>query len=94
MTPELGVVAAHALHARIEGALREQAMRHEADDTTFRQPGIFIGWRTLTDGTAEWEDEVGYVFDADAASRQVAALVVYDKRRSPVLVPCDALAQP
>lgn len=53
---------------------------------------VSIGWRSLVEGKTEWEDEVGYVFFPDESTRQVAALVVLDRRRMPVLVPCDAIA--
>jgi tellurite resistance protein len=59
MTPELGVVAAHALHARIEGALREQAMRHEAEVARLRaelETEQQIVADVLQDIYLEWRD--------------------------------------
>lgn len=52
------------------------------------RPGVYIGWRTLFDGTTEFDDD-GAVFHP---SRHFpAALVVFDARCSPVLVPMDAI---
>ena len=67
---------------------RKAWTRFELDST---HPAVFIGWRSLVDGWRDAEDEVGYVFEPDEATRQVAALVAYDPRCNPILIPCDAL---
>lgn len=51
--------------------------------------GLLIGWRTISDGERMYEDEVGYVYEPQ--ERQRAALVVFNERARPVLVPIDAL---
>jgi hypothetical protein len=51
--------------------------------------GIFLGWRTLRDGTRDWE-EGGPYFEAKGAPL-AAALVSYSTTRKPVYVLAEAL---
>jgi hypothetical protein len=52
--------------------------------------GMYIGTRTLANGTAEWEGEdEGMVFQADEYFR--VALVVFSERENPVYVPLAAI---
>ena len=51
--------------------------------------GIYLGTRTLSDGTRTWEDEIGYVFSPTAY--HTVALVAFSLTRNPVYVPMDAL---
>jgi hypothetical protein len=46
---------------------------------------IFLGYRTLRNGSSQWEDEVGYVFDQE--DHFVAMLVCFSTRENPVYVP-------
>ncbi|OGC76243.1 hypothetical protein A2619_02195 [candidate division WWE3 bacterium RIFOXYD1_FULL_39_9] len=46
--------------------------------------GLFIGYRTLSNGFIEWEDEVGNIFFPKEYFK--AALVVFSEREKPVLV--------
>jgi hypothetical protein len=50
------------------------------------QHGIIIGVRHLANGRAEYEHEVGVVWDPCDAERLTAYLVAFDLRRKPVLV--------
>lgn len=50
---------------------------------------IFLGWRTLRNGASEWEDEVGFVFDADSYFK--VALVCFSTRENPVYVPVESV---
>lgn len=52
-------------------------------------PCVYIGWRTLSDGTNDYEPEEGYSYVAERHFD--AALVVYDVRCRPVFVPFEAL---
>jgi hypothetical protein len=62
----------------------------EAWDIKPRQ-AIFLGWRTLCNGSSEWEDEAGYVFDPDKDGHFRAALVCFSTRENPVYVPAEGL---
>ena len=46
--------------------------------------GLFIGYRILSNGFIEWEDEVGNIFFPKEYFK--AALVVFSEREKPVLV--------
>lgn len=48
---------------------------------------IFLGLRTLCNGSSEWEDEVGYVFDPDKGGHFKAMLVCFSTKENPVYVP-------
>lgn len=50
---------------------------------------IFLGWRTLCNGTREWEDEVGAIFTPDKDGYFKAALVCFSTRENPVYVPAE-----
>ena len=52
--------------------------------------GILIGYRNLSNGTREWEGDVGYIYSPDEHFR--AALVVFSERENPVYVPLSGLA--
>lgn len=51
--------------------------------------GIFLGYRTLHNGTSEWESEVGYIFDSHESFK--AALVCPSDKKNPVYVPLHAI---
>jgi hypothetical protein len=51
--------------------------------------GIFLGFRTLSDGWNDYEYEVGYVFSAIESFK--AALVCPSDRMNPVYVPLDKI---
>lgn len=54
--------------------------------------GLIVGIRTLSNGTREWIDsEKGYEYNPIEYLQ--AALVVFDMRRKPVLVPIDAIQE-
>lgn len=53
--------------------------------------GVFIGTRTLQNGTRFWESECGWCWDKE--SHFEAALVVFNERQSPVHVPLDAVTK-
>ncbi len=50
--------------------------------------GIYIGQRTLSNGLRWFEDEVGMVYEPKHYFR--AALVVFNERENPVLVPIES----
>lgn len=53
--------------------------------------GIYLGTRTLSDGTRLWEsEEVGYIFSPTAYHTVV--LVAYSLTRNPVYVPLNAVS--
>lgn len=58
--------------------------------TTLRR-GIYIGWRTLANGYRSWEDGIGWSFSP--TDHLEAALVAYNPRRKPALVPFGALTE-
>ena len=60
----------------------------EAQDITPRQ-AIFLGYRTLCNGAAEWEDEAGYVFEPSAGGHVRAMLVCLSTKENPVYVPME-----
>lgn len=64
----------------------------EAADIKPRQ-AIFLGLRTLCNGSSEWENEVGYVFDPDKDGYIKAALVCFSTKENPVYVPVEAMSQ-
>lgn len=46
---------------------------------------IFLGYRTLRNGSSEWEDEAGYIFEPEAHFR--AMLVCFSPHENPVYTP-------
>jgi len=50
--------------------------------------GIFIGWRTLSNGMREWRNDEGYCYTP--AEYIGAALVVFSLHENPAYVPIDA----
>lgn len=57
---------------------------------TAPRTGIFIGWRTISDGRRVWEgSEEGFSYSPSSYLR--AALVVFTPRTKPVLVPVDQI---
>lgn len=53
---------------------------------------IFLGWRTLSNGVREWEDEVGAIYQPDKDGYIKAALVCFSTRENPVYVPIGSIA--
>jgi hypothetical protein len=53
---------------------------------------IFLGWRTLSNGVREWEDEVGAIFIPDKDGYLKAAMVCFSTRENPVYVPVESLS--
>lgn len=51
--------------------------------------GLFLGYRTLQNGTRTYEDEVGYIFEPSEYIK--AALVVFSEHTNPVYVPLDCM---
>lgn len=98
MTPEqvkalpLGAQCAYTARLARAGyrAYRESSRKvWRRTDLEIAIPCVYIGWRTLSDGTNDYEPEEGYTYVAERHFD--AALVVYDVRCKPVLVPFDAL---
>ncbi len=89
MTLGQAITFSATLHRKIERGrqadrLAWHAQRHAPRD------GIYLGTRTLSDGTRLWEsDEVGYIFSPNAY--HTAALVAFSLTRNPVYVPMDAI---
>lgn len=54
-----------------------------------QRAGVFVGWRTLSNGERDYEEESGYWYAGTEFFP--AALVAYHPRRALVLVPFDAL---
>lgn len=51
--------------------------------------GIYLGQRTLWNGTRTWEDEVGNVFEPEEHIK--ALLVCFSTHENPVYVPIDVI---
>lgn len=52
--------------------------------------GIFLGFRTLKNGTREWDSQYGWSFEPKESFR--AALVAPSAKLNPVFVPMDCLS--
>lgn len=50
---------------------------------------IFLGWRTLSNGVREWENEVGAIYTPDKDGYIKAALVCFSPHENPVYVPAE-----
>lgn len=74
---------------RFGGTYNKQRKLWEEKAITPRS-GILIGYRNLSNGTREWESEVGYIYTPEEHFR--AALVVFSDRENPVYAPISALA--
>lgn len=88
----LGAKCTYSARLAREGvAAYRQSSRKEwrRADLGIAVPCVYIGWRTLSDGINDYEPDEGYVYVADRHFD--AALVVYDPRCKPVVVPFDAL---
>lgn len=51
--------------------------------------GLFLGFRTLSNGFIFWESEVGYIFESDKSFR--VALVIFSERENPIYVPLQSI---
>jgi len=53
--------------------------------------GIFLGYRTVQDGTTDWEDEVGMIFMKKSCYK--VALVSPSAKENPIYVPLENMRE-